>query len=79
MVRVIVGVDTLAFDLNQLGRDLVADSRISPNSVPPDRLAIDVSGVRHRMRLLLLNLNGTRQGDTVEVRSWSGQLYVGPR
>jgi hypothetical protein len=79
MVRVIVGVDTFAFDLNRLARVLIADPRISANSVPPDLLAIDASGVRHRVRLLLLNLNGSRQGGSVEVRSWSGQLYVGPR
>ena len=77
--KVSVGGDTIRFDLGQLAQRLIADPVLSPHSVPAERLRLDALGERHRGRLALQHLDGSRRGDSVRVRGWSGQLFVGRR
>jgi hypothetical protein len=79
-VEVNVGGDILVFDLGRLAQNLVADASVAPNALSAERLRVDAIGMRHRAKLALFNIQGTRTGDSsVEVRSWSGQLFLGPR
>jgi hypothetical protein len=77
--RVRIDGDTVRFDLQGLAQALAGDPTISRNSVPAERLSLEVSGKRHRARLAIQNLDGRRRGDSVQVRSWSGQLFLGRR
>jgi hypothetical protein len=79
VARASIDGDTLAFDLRRLAQTLAADQTLAPNSVPAERLSVEASGKRHRARLAIQHLNGRKQGDSVQVQSWSGQLLVGRR
>jgi hypothetical protein len=77
--RVSVSGDSMRFDLGRLAQRLATDLALSPHSVPAERLRMDAVGERHRARLALQHVDGTRRGDSVRVRGWSGQLFVGRR
>ncbi len=79
VARVSIDGDTVAFDLRRLAQTLAADQTLAPNSVPAERLTVEASSKRHRARLTIQHLDGRKQEDSVQVRSWSGQLLVGRR
>jgi hypothetical protein len=77
LARVMIGGDTISFDLGALARDIAVDSTTMPQSVPAARLQLHGAAPRRRALLTLESLNGRWVGDGVRVHGWSGTLFVG--
>jgi hypothetical protein len=76
LARVRVGRDTLVFDLRPLA-ERYADSIPSARGVIAERLMVaDRTG--RRGALVLSQLNGQREADSVRVASWTGTLLISP-
>ena len=76
LVRVRVGPDTLAFDLRPLARRY-ADSVPARGLYLDAPLVIEGEAGRRRSALVLTNLSGTRQADSVTVGYWGGTVLLG--
>ncbi len=73
-----IGADTVRFELAPVVTG-AARAAIGPNRVPAAAFAAEpVSGSR-RVRLHLLSASGSRSGDSLTIRHWTGSLLVGPR
>jgi hypothetical protein len=76
LARVRVGRDTLVFDLRPLAARY-ADSIPSARGVIAERLMVaDRTG--RRGALVLSQLNGQREADSIRVASWTGTLLISP-
>jgi hypothetical protein len=55
------------------------------DSIPTERtmrselLQVEPASGARRARLMLQNAGGTRSGDSLVIRHWSGTLLIGPR
>jgi uncharacterized protein DUF4153 len=76
MLHVIVGVDSLVFDLARLAATTVDDPSAG-NQVKPELLRLEAVGPRRKAMLALESLNGKRDADSVQVESWQGKLFLG--
>jgi hypothetical protein len=76
LARVRVGRDTLVFDLRPLA-ERYADSVPSSGGVTGGRLMVEDSTGR-RGALVLSQLNGQREADSIRVASWTGTLLISP-
>jgi hypothetical protein len=77
VARVVVGRDSLAFDLGRLAQELTAKSSLRRNDIPAEDFRLESVAAGRKGALLLLSLNGQRKGDTVQVENWSGKLLLG--
>ena len=71
-----VGPDTLLFDL-RLVAERYADSVPSPRGVTAEPLMVE-EGAGHRGALVLTQLSGQREADSLRAVSWTGALLLGP-
>ena len=76
LVRVRVGPDTLLFDL-RLVVERYADSVPSPTGVTTEPLIVE-EGAGQRGALVLTQLSGQREADSLRAVSWTGALLLGP-
>jgi hypothetical protein len=74
--RVIVGRDTLTFDLRPLARDIAADSTLVPYEVAPARMRLRSVAGAMRAMLALETMTGHWVGDSVRIQSWQGTLFL---
>ncbi len=77
VAHVVIGPDSLAFDLGRLAGTLVRKSVIVRNDVPIEDLRSEAVTSRHRGALVLQTLSGRRTGDSVRVDNWHGKLLLG--
>jgi hypothetical protein len=77
VARMVVGRDSLAFDLGRLAQELIRGSSPRRNDIPAEDFRLEAAAPGRRGALLLLSLNGQRKGDSVEVENWSGKLLLG--
>jgi hypothetical protein len=77
LARVMIGGDTISFDLGALARDIAVDSTAMPRNVADARLRLHGASPRRRALLALESLNGRWVGDGVRVHGWSGTLFIG--
>ena len=75
-VRILVGADTLAFDLRPLARRW-ADSMPRHGMIPAESLRVTAAAGPWRGQLSVNGLNGTRAGDSLAVSHWNGWLLLG--
>jgi hypothetical protein len=75
VVRVVIGVDTLKFDLHPLLQNY-RDSLMISRGVPVDAMRITASTGARTAALLLRSLDGKREGDTLVVGHWDGRLLL---
>ncbi len=77
VAHVVVGPDSLAFDLGRLAGALVGESGLVRNDVPIEDLRAEAVASRRRAALVLQNLSGRRRGGSVRVDNWHGKLLLG--
>jgi len=77
LARVIVGPDSLVFDLGRLAGMLAAKPALLRNDVPNEDLRSEAVTSRRRGALVLQSLSGRRTGESVRVDSWHGRLLLG--
>jgi uncharacterized protein DUF4153 len=77
IARVLVGGDSLVFDLGRLASDLAASPDRRQYDVPAGRLRLDAAVPGRRGALMLETIDGRRTGDTVRVGNWRGTLFLG--
>jgi hypothetical protein len=75
--RVIVGHDSLAFDLRLLAHGIAADSTVVPHEVAPHRMRVRATAGSLRAMLALETMTGHWVGDRVRIQSWQGTLFLG--
>jgi hypothetical protein len=76
LTRVIVGRDTVTFDLRPLARDIAADSTLVPYEVAPARMRLRSVAGAMRAMLALETMTGHWVGDSVRIQSWQGTLFL---
>ena len=77
VARVIVGPDSLAFDLGWLANVLAGTSVLVRNDIPAEDLRLEVVTTRRSGALVLQSLSGRRTGDSLRVDRWQGKLLLG--
>lgn len=77
VARVSVGGDTLVFDMLRLASSLSADSTLSPQDLPAQRLRLNSASGERRAMLALQSLNGQWSADTLRIQWWQGTLFLG--
>ncbi len=77
VAHVVVGTDSLAFDLGQLANELAGKSVLVRNDVPVEALRLEAVTARRSGALVLQSLSGRRNGDSVRVDHWYGKLLLG--
>jgi hypothetical protein len=77
VARVVVGHDSLAFDLGRLASALAGESGLVRNDIPVQDLRLEAITTRRSGALVLQSLNGRRMGDSLRVDSWQGKLLLG--
>jgi hypothetical protein len=77
VAHVVVGADSLAFDLSRLASTLTQKSVLVRNDVPIEDLRSETMTRRRRGALVLQTLSGRRMGDSVRVDNWHGKLLLG--
>ena len=77
VARVIVGADSLVFDLGRLASLRVRDSAPARSDIRSEELRSEAVTGRRRGALVLYSLNGRRSGDSVHVNAWHGKLLLG--
>ena len=77
VAHVIVGSDSLAFDLGRLADTLAGKSGVERKNGPIENFRSEAVTGRRRGTLVLKTLNGVRMGDSVHVNSWEGRLLLG--
>jgi hypothetical protein len=77
VARVVVGHDSLAFDLGRLASALAGESGLVRNDIPVEDLRLEAITTRRSGALVLQSLNGRRMGDSLRVDSWQGKLLLG--
>ena len=77
VAHVVVGPDSLAFDLGRLATVLAGKSVLVRNDVPIEDLRSEAVTSRRRGVLVLQTLSGRRTRDSVRVDSWHGKLLLG--
>jgi hypothetical protein len=73
-----VGPDTVRFELRPV-LDRVVDSIPTERTMRSELLQVEPASGARRARLMLQNAGGTRSGDSLVIRHWSGTLLIGPR
>jgi hypothetical protein len=76
VARVVVGPDSLVFDLARLARQRVTDTATGRND-QNESLRLEAATSRRRGALILHSLHGWRRGDSVQVNGWHGKLLLG--
>ena len=74
---VIVGLDSVTFDLRPLAHDIAADSTVGPHEVAAHRLRLRSTAGSLRALLALETMSGQWVGDSVRIQSWQGTLFLG--
>jgi hypothetical protein len=77
LARIIVGRESVTFDLRSLARRIAGDSTIPSYEVPADRLRLHSREGSLRAMLALGSISGEWVGDSVRVQSWQGTLFLG--
>jgi uncharacterized protein DUF4153 len=77
IARVLVGGDSLVFDLGRLASALAETPDRRQYDVPAERLRLDAATPGCRGALMLETIDGRRTGDTVRVGNWRGTLFLG--
>jgi uncharacterized protein DUF4153 len=77
IAQVKLGGDSLAFDLYRLVNEITRDSILVRHDVPAERLRLTSTTSARRAMLALESLSGTRKGDSLRLRDWSGMLFLG--
>ena len=76
MLQVLVGGDSLGFDLRRLARTLAGDPAAG-REMPAERMRLEASGRSRRAMLWLESLSGKRGTDSITVQRWAGKLFLG--
>lgn len=77
VAHVVVGLDSLAFDLGRLAGTLTEKSALVRNDLPFEALRSEAVTKGRRGALVLQTLSGRRTGDSVRVDNWHGKLLLG--
>lgn len=77
VLHVLVGTDSLAFDLGRLARTLAEKPPLVRSDIPNDHLRSEAVTSRHRGALILQSLSGRLTRDSVRVDNWHGRLLLG--
>jgi hypothetical protein len=77
LARVLVGRDSLVFDLGRLSNTLAESSEVRRFEVPGERLRVEATSSSRRGVLLLESINGKLIGKAVRVSNWQGTLLLG--
>jgi hypothetical protein len=76
VLQVLVGGDSLVFDLRGLALSLASDPAAG-REMPAERMRLEASGQSRRAMLWLESLSGRRGADSVRVQRWAGKLFLG--
>ena len=76
IARLVIGTDTLSFDLGTLARRYV-DSIPLRGAIAAAKLQLDTTVGTRRARLAIEGMGGTRMGPSLRVEHWNGWLLVG--
>ena len=74
--RVRIGADTLVFDLEAVA-DRYADSVLLRTAAVGERIVLESGSGRRRGALVLTNMSGQREGDSLTSVYWGGTLLLG--
>jgi hypothetical protein len=77
VAHVVVGPDSLGFDLGRLAVKLSEKPPFVRRDLAPEDLHADAVTSRRRGALFLQTLSGRRRGDSVQVDHWQGKLLLG--
>lgn len=77
IARVLIGSDSLVFDLGRLAGALAGSSDMQRYDMPANRLRLDATVPGRRGTLMLESIDGRRTDDTVRVGNWRGTLFLG--
>ena len=77
VAHVLVGTDSLVFDVGRLATDLAGKSVITRSNIPATDLRLEAVTAKRRGALLLRSLNAVRTGDSLRVEYWNGRLLLG--
>jgi hypothetical protein len=78
LARVLVGRDSLVFDVGRLSNTLAESSDVRRYEVPGERLQLAAAVPGRRGTLMLESIDGKRTGSAVRVGNWRGTLFLGP-
>jgi Domain of unknown function (DUF4153) len=76
IARVLVGRDSLVFDLGRLTSTLAESSDLRGYEVPAERLRLEAAIPGRRGMLMLESIDGRRTGKAVRVSGWRGTLFL---
>jgi hypothetical protein len=76
IARVLVGRDSLLFDLGRLSSTLAESSDLRGYEVPAERLRLEAAIPGRRGTLMLESIDGKRTGKAVRVSGWRGTLFL---
>jgi hypothetical protein len=77
VAHVIVGIDSLAFDLGGFAGGLAGKSGLVRNEIPGADLRVEAATAKLRAALALQSLVGHRTENSLRVTSWNGRLLLG--
>jgi hypothetical protein len=76
IARVLVGRDSLVFDLGRLSSTLAESSDLRGYEMPAERLRLEAAIPGRRGTLMLESIDGRRTGKAVRVSGWRGTLFL---
>jgi len=77
VAHVVVGRDSLAFDIGQLADEVAGKSLLTRRNIPAKEFRLEAVSASRRVALELGSLSGTRIGDSLRVERWNGELLIG--
>jgi hypothetical protein len=76
IARVLLGRDSLVFDLGRLSSTLAESSDLRGYEMPAERLRLEAAIPGRRGTLMLESIDGRRTGKAVRVSGWRGTLFL---